>query len=262
MPQTDKAAMNTIERRHDIVQSTLNEGRVLVPELVEKYGVSAVTIRGDLNQLHKKGLVVRTRGGAVANNRITEELSVQEKHSEHLEIKRRLAGAAVAEIREQESIILDSGTTTAEIARHLHGFRRLVVMTNGLNVAQNLVEADGVELLTTGGTLRKKSLSFYGRQAEDALQRYHFDKVILGVDGFDFHAGITTHFEYEAILNRLMCSVAREVIAVTDSSKFSRSGVHRICGFDGLHTLITDDGIPDSFARALEEEGVRLVIAN
>ncbi|WP_428819081.1 transcriptional repressor AgaR [Microbulbifer sp. MCCC 1A16149] len=253
---------NTIERRHDIVQVTIDAGRVQVPELADKYGVSTVTIRGDLNYLHQKGLLVRTRGGAVASNRVSQELSVGEKVTEHLDIKRRIAAAAAREVREQDTIILDSGTTTAEIASELHQFRRLVVMTNGLNVAQKLVDAEGVEVLMTGGTLRKKSLSFYGRAAEDALQCYHFDKVFLGVDGIDFQGGITTHFEHEANLNRLMCKVARQIVAVTDSSKFKRSGVHKICDFGDLDILITDSGIPDAFHEVLTEAGVRVVIVD
>ncbi len=253
--------MNTIERRHDIVQMALDIGKVQVDDLVKKYGVSAVTIRADLNILDQKGLLVRARGGAVASNVITQELSIDEKHSEQLAVKRKLAEIACKYIHEGDTILLDSGTTTAEIARCLHHFKRLVVMTNGLNVAQNLVKAEGVEVLMTGGTLRKKSLSFYGRQAEESLQRYHFDKVILGVDGFDFHVGITTHFEYEAILNRLMCDVAKEIIVVTDSSKFNRSGVHKIRSFGDIDILITDEGIPDTFAQSLENDGVRIVIA-
>lgn len=254
--------MNTIERRHDIIQTAVDSGRVLVPQLAEKYGVSAVTIRSDLNYLHQRGLLVRTHGGAVATNRVTQELSVQEKVTEQLEIKRRLAAAAAREVHEQDTIILDSGTTTAEIAKQLRDLRRLVVMTNGLNVAQQLVDADGVEVLMTGGTLRKKSLSFYGRTAEEALQCYHFDKVFLGVDGIDFQGGITTHFEYEANLNRLMCKVARQVIAVTDSSKFNRSGVHKICDFTDIDILITDSGIPEAFHQAISEAGVEVVIVD
>jgi DeoR family transcriptional regulator of aga operon len=258
----NRKKMNTIERRHDIVQTALSLGKVEVTELARKYGVSEVTVRTDLNILDQKGLLVRARGGAVASNRITQELSIAEKHSEHLAAKRALAHVACGLVAEGEAILLDSGTTTAEIARCLSGFKRLVVMTNGLNVAQNLVDAEGVEVLMTGGTLRKKSLSFYGRQAEECLQRYHFDKVFLGVDGFDLHVGLSTHFEPEAALNRLMCEVAREVIVVTDSSKFGRSGVHKIRSFADIDILITDNGIPDAFVQALEKEGVRIVVAN
>jgi len=254
--------MNTIERRHKIIQLTIEQGKVEVATLVEKYNVSAVTIRSDLNYLDDKKLLIRTRGGAIARSSISKELTIDEKHCAQHEIKKKLALTASKQISEGDAIILDSGSTTAELALCLHSFSRLIVMTNGLNVAQNLLTANGVEVLMTGGTLRKTSLSFYGRQAEDSLERYHFDKAILGVDGMDFNAGITTHFEYEAMLNRLMRSVAKEVITITDSSKFIRSSIHKICGLAEIDTLVTDAGIPDSYAQFLERNGVQLVIAD
>lgn len=254
--------LNTIERRHDIVQATLELGKVTVEELSEKYGVSTVTIRSDLKILDQKELLVRTRGGAMASSPLGHELSIPEKTRKKNTTKQTLGRMAASLVEEGNKIILDSGTTTAEIAYGLRDFNRLVVMTNGLNVAQNLVDAEGVELLMTGGTLRRKSMSFYGRQAEEALYRLHFDKVFLGADGFDFQAGLTTHFEYEAILNRIMCEVSSEIIAVTDSTKFGKHGVHKIRPFDAINTLITDNGIPDAYAQSLENNGVRLIVCN
>lgn len=253
-------AIGTAERRHEIVQKALVEGKVDVADLARQYGVSDVTIRTDLNHLDQRGLLVRTHGGAMAGSRIIQELSISEKASEHLAVKRKLAEAARALVQPGDAIILDSGTTTAEIARLLSGIGRLMVMTNGLNVAQNLAIAEGVEVLMTGGKLRKTSLSFFGGHAEEALSRYNFDKLFLGVDGLDLQAGITTHFEYEAILNRRMCAAAKQVIAVTDSSKFNRSGVHRICAVEEIDILITDSGISAAFARTLEASGVQLII--
>lgn len=254
--------MKTIERRHDIVQLTLAHGKVCVSELADNYQVSEVTIRTDLNYLQNKKLLIRSRGGAMANNTVPKELSINEKHCAQMDIKRKLAQLAFQQINEGDAIILDSGSTIAELANCLNSFDRLVVMTNGLNVAQNLIDAPGVEVLMTGGVLRKTSLSFYGRQAEDSLERYHFDKAFLGVDGIDFNSGITTHFEYEAMMNRLMRRVAKQVITVTDSSKFNRSGVHKICGLAEIDVLITDEGIPDAFAQTLERNGVKLIIAS
>ena len=252
--------MNTIERRHEIVQLTLDKGKVSVPELANRYHVSEVTIRADLNYLAKKELLIRTRGGALASNSIPKELSIDEKHCDQLDIKKKLALIARDQICEGDAIILDSGSTIAELANSLHNFKRRVAMTNGLNVAQNLLTAPGVEVLMTGGVLRKSSLSFYGSQAEDSIKRYHFDKAFLGVDGIDFNSGITTHFEYEAMMNRLMRRVAKQVITVTDSSKFNRSGVHKICELSEIDVLITDSRIPDVFAQALERNGVKLII--
>lgn len=252
--------LTTIERRQEIVGQTNETGKVDVAELAKKYLVSTVTIRNDLNCLDKKGLIVRSRGGAVINSRIAKELSVKEKHCEHILVKEKLAAVAASMINDGESIILDSGTTTEEIAKKLHNHDNLVVMTNGLNIATELASTQATEVIITGGTLRKKSLSFYGRQAELSLANLRFDKVFLGVDGIDDKAGLTTHFEHEANLNRMMCDISKEVIAVTDSSKFNRNGFYVISSLDAIDTLITDSRIPQSYKDYLEEKRINLII--
>jgi len=252
--------LTTIERRQEIVEQTNEIGKVEVAELAKKYLVSTVTIRNDLNSLDKKGLVVRSRGGAVRNSLIAKELSLKEKHCEHLLVKQKLATVAASLINDGESIILDSGTTTEEIAKQLHNHSNLVVMTNGLNIATELAATQESEVIMTGGTLRKKSLSFYGRQAEASLSNLRFDKVFLGVDGIDEKAGLTTHFEHEANLNRMMCDISKEVIAVTDSSKFNRNGFYIIRSLNDIDTIITDSKIPQSYIDYLEEKRINLII--
>jgi len=133
-------------------------------------------------------------------------------------------------------------------------------MTNGMNVANALLEAEGVELLMTGGHLRRKSLSFYGAQAEQSLQNYHFDLLFLGVDGIDLERGVSTHHEEEARLNRCMCQVAKKIIVVTDSSKFRRSSLHRIIETPRINTLITDDAIPAELLRGLHDAGIEVLL--
>ncbi|WP_348734099.1 transcriptional repressor AgaR [Rheinheimera texasensis] len=251
-------ALNTIERQQEIVRLTNAQGKVSVAELSQRFGVSEVTIRSDLAVLDSKRLLVRSRGGAMVNDDLSRELSLKEKRQKHSELKQRL-GRAVAElIKDDERIILDSGTTTEEVAANLREHKNLIVMTNGLNIALELSQVDKVEVMMTGGTLRKKSMSFYGAQAEQALKNYQFDKVVLGVDGFDLKTGLSTHFEAEATLNRLMCEVAREVIVVTDSSKFDRRGFHLICSVMQVHTLVTDSGIPPLYVEELTRMGVQV----
>ena len=252
--------LTTIERRQAIVELTNELGKVNVAELSEKYLVSTVTIRNDLNSLDKKGLIVRSRGGAVRNSRIAKELSIKEKHCEHLVVKQRLAVMAASLINDGESIILDSGTTTEEIAKQLHGHKNLVVMTNGLNIASELAVSEHTNIMMTGGTLRKKSLSFYGRQAESSLVNLRFDKVFLGVDGIDEKAGLSTHFDLEANLNRMMSQISRETIVVTDSSKFNRNGFYIISPLDGIDTLLTDSRIPAAYKDYLEQKRINLII--
>lgn len=157
-------------------------------------------------------------------------------------------------------LILDSGTTTLEVARHLREHQEILVMTNGMNVANALLEAEGVELLMTGGHLRRKSLSFYGAQAEQSLQNYHFDMLFLGVDGIDLERGVSTHHEDEARLNRCMCQVAERIIVVTDSSKFGRRSLHKIIDTPRIHTLITDDAVPADILSGLHNAGIEVML--
>ncbi len=252
--------LNTIERRHAIVNKVNNLGRVDVVDLAKEFKVSTVTIRTDLNDLDKKRFLVRSRGGAIAINKITKELSVKEKHCENQLIKEKLAKAASALVNNNDNIILDSGTTTEQVAKSLHEHTNLMVMTNGLNIASELAHFKNTEVLMTGGTLRHKSLSFYGRQAESSLSNLRFDKVILGVDGIEISSGITTHFEHEATLNRLMCEVSKEVIAVTDSSKFGRSGFHIITPLKSITTMVTDSNIPAKYQDYFESQNIKLIL--
>lgn len=252
--------LNTIERQHEIVRLTNTKGKVAVTELAQRFGVSEVTIRSDLAVLDSKKLLIRSRGGAMVNDDLSRELSLKEKKQKNSELKQRL-GLAVADlIRDDERIIIDSGTTTEEVAANLREHRNLVVMTNGLNIATELAQLDKVEVLITGGTLRKKSMSFYGSQAEQALKLYQFDKLVLGVDGFDINSGLSTHFEAEASLNRLMCAAAREIIVVTDSSKFTKRCLHVICQPAAVHTLVTDSAIPEDYVTELTRLGVRVIV--
>ncbi|MDE0005893.1 MAG: transcriptional repressor AgaR [Rhodospirillaceae bacterium] len=253
--------LNLIERRKEIVRLTETNERVDVEALAKQFAVSAVTIRNDLNALSAKGLVVRSRGGAVASTRLTRELSLQEKYRKNLSVKRQL-GQTVADLIDDEarSLFLDSGTTTEEVALCLLGRTNLTVTTNGLNIATALAGSDGVEVRITGGALRKKSRSFYGRQAEESLRYMHFDTLILGADGVDMRVGVTTHFEQEASLNRMMCQAARQVILVADSSKFERRNSHVICRLSEIDMLVTDNGLPSEIQRAVEAQGVRLYV--
>ncbi len=251
--------MNLIERRKEIVRLTEENEKVEVAALAKRFGVSAVTIRIDLNALNAKGLVVRSRGGAVITSRLTRDLSFQEKYRKNLSIKRQL-GQAVAELIDGDtrSLFLDSGTTAEQVAMCLGGRSNLTVTTNGLNTARALAESDGVDVRVTGGMLRKKFLSFYGRYAEESLRFLHCDKLILGADGVDLHVGVTKHFEQEALLNRIMCESARQVILVADSSKFGCCNAHIICQLSDIDVLVTDTGLSGEVMEALEAYDIRL----
>ncbi|EGR0771284.1 MULTISPECIES: transcriptional repressor AgaR [Vibrionaceae] len=253
---------SAVERRMEIVNVVNRDGKARVEDLAAQFDVSSVTIRSDLSFLEKNGYVVRSHGAAIPNTGVIAELTVHEKRRQNAGIKSLIGQAAAKLIESGDTVILDSGTTTREIATSLKSLEDVVVMTNGLDVAMELASAPGVEVLMSGGVLRKNALSFSGSQAEHSLKNYRFDKVFLGVDGFDLRAGITTHNEQEASLNRLMCEISEQVIAVADSSKFGKRSCHMIREFGNIDTLVTDSDIPEDYVQGLREMKVEVIIVD
>ncbi|MGP6391919.1 DeoR family transcriptional regulator [Citrobacter koseri] len=260
----DKRITATSERREQIIQRLRQQGSVQVNDLSVLFGVSTVTIRNDLAFLEKQGIAVRAYGGALICDSNTPgiEPSVEDKSSLNTAVKRSIAQAAVSLIKPGHRVILDSGTTTYEIARMMRQHTDIIAMTNGMNVANALLEAEGVELLMTGGHLRRQSQSFYGDQAEQSLQNYHFDMLFLGGDAIDLERGVSTHNEDEARLNRRMCEVAERIIVVTDSTKFNRSSLHKIIDTQRIHTIIVDEGIPVDSLEGLRKSGIEVILVN
>ncbi|MFE8728727.1 DeoR family transcriptional regulator [Aeromonas hydrophila] len=262
MQITEKSVLGTSERRERIIQQLRSNGSVQVNELAGHYQVSTVTIRNDLAFLEKQGVAVRAYGGALLceSGQPVAERTIADKSVLNTPVKQRIGAMAASLVQPGCRVILDSGTTTLEVARHLRDHQEIVVMTNGMNVANALLEAEGVELLMTGGHLRRKSLSFYGAQADLSLQNYHFDLLFLGVDGIDLERGVSTHHEDEARLNRCMCHVAERIIVVTDSSKFGRLSLHKIIDTRRIHTLITDDAIAAETLAGLRQAGIEVLL--
>lgn len=230
------------ERRRRIVELLEQQERATVDELVDRFGVSAVTIRGDFDALAESGVLVRSHGGAL--RRIDQQdMPIAVKEKLHHGEKARIGHAAAHLIRQGETIILDSGTTTAEIARQIRHLKlkSVTVITNALNIAIELANLPHVHVIMIGGILRRMSYSTVGPQAEQMLRGLNADRLFLGVDGLDPDVGLTTPDVLEAQLNGLMIRVSREVTVVTDSSKFFRRSLSRIAGIGDVHRIITDD---------------------
>ncbi|GAB6260858.1 transcriptional repressor AgaR [Photobacterium sp. R1] len=255
---------STSERREQTLGMLRKQGSVQVAELAEQFNVSTVTIRNDLAFLEKQGMATRSYGGAFLNESEAPlpEHSIEDKRQLYRSVKDLIGQAAAAMVNDGDTIILDSGTTTNCIAAHLIHHDNVIALTNGLNVANTLVDAEGVEVIVLGGHLRRKSMSFYGSQAEHALDNYHFNKLFLAVDGFDLNKGITTHNENEARLNRRMCEVADEIIVVTDASKFGCISLHKILEPGKVHKVITDKAIPERYLDGLRKAGIEVVLVD
>jgi DeoR family transcriptional regulator, aga operon transcriptional repressor len=248
------------ERRRAILDILNKQGRVLVAELSRRFDTSQVTIRKDLEILHAHGQVHRTHGGALpARESVLEDPTLREKEKLHHQQKLRIADAAAGKVMEGQVIILDSGTTTTAIARALRDFRNLTIVTNAVNIAAEL-SGTAVEVILTGGTLRKNSFSLVGPIAEETLRRLSADLLFLGVDGFDLQYGLSTPNLLESKVNRVMVEVSKRRIAVCDSSKFGRRSLSLIAPPSALQEVITDRGISKSDQRTLKQIGLELTI--
>jgi len=246
------------ERRQHVLNLIQRDGRVLVSELSAELGISRITIRKDLDHLEAKGLLQRTHGGALSvQSSALLDPSLREKEPKQTKEKQRIAAAAAALVEDGLCIILDSGTTTTAIARELRRFSSLTVITNAVNIATELAGTD-FEVILTGGTLRKNSFSLVGPLAEDVLHEMHADILFLGVDGFDVVAGVSTPNVLESRVNRAMVQAATRVVAVCDSTKFSRRSLALIAPPSAIHTVITDTGLSKDDLDALLAAGIQV----
>jgi len=229
---------------------------VSVDELAKRFLTSEVTIRKDLTELERNGLLLRRYGGAIS---MPQELIADAQPVSRY--KQAIAQAGVARIREHARIIIDSGTTTAAMIPQL-GYRPgLVVMTNSLNVANALRELEHEPvLLMTGGTWDPHSESFQGQVAEQVLRSYDFDQLFIGADGIDLERGTTTFNELLG-LSRVMAEVAREVIVMVESDKIGRRIPNQELPWSSIQTLITDDRLPEADRESIQARGVNVICA-
>ena len=254
---------STVSRRIKLIEKLKSNGKVDVKELSTALGVTGVTIRNDLEQLEKKNILIRARGGAIKieQNNHNEDYPLSDKQKKNLVEKREIGKKASELITSGNTIILDSGSTIHELAKNLKNFEELTVITNALNVATLLAEYKNVNVIVPGGSLKKNSLSLFGIIAEKGFKDFFCDKLFLGVDGFDLDFGISTPSPEEAHLNQIMIEISKEVIVLADSSKFERRGFAFIAPINKINTVITDKGILPEQKKKLETMGVRVIVA-
>jgi DeoR/GlpR family transcriptional regulator of sugar metabolism len=252
--------MMAAERRTQIVQIVRSKGRVKVNDLKQRFRTSAVTIRNDLNDLHQKGLLMRSHGGAVRTDTVLRESPVYERLKVHSEEKGRIGAKAASLVNDGETIILDSGTTTLEIARRIKNRQNLQVLTNGVNVAMELLDARGVSTFIAGGTVRGDSASLVGRTTEEIFEQFAADKLFLSGAGCDPDFGVSGANLEEVMVNRAMLRIAREIILVADATKFSKRSLSRIVAFSEIDIVISDISMPLDLQKQIESFGCKLIL--
>lgn len=252
------------ERRATILQLISQKNRVSISELKEMFNVSEVSLRKDLNTMHNARLLTRTRGGAmkIPDTERGYDIPISTKRYENVREKEGIGKLAASLINDGETILLDSGTTTFEIARNLHRFKNLTIVTNAINIALELQKYERFMVILLGGHVRASSLSMVGPLAESNIKSFYCDKLFLGVDSFSVNAGISTPNLEEANLNQTMISMSKEIIAVFDYSKCQKRSFAHICDLEDLDAIVSDRRFPSRLKPVLKKAGVQLHIAN
>ncbi|NVK30283.1 MAG: DeoR family transcriptional regulator [Gammaproteobacteria bacterium] len=246
---------NTQQRRNLIMQQLQQHGEITVEELVSRHQTSEVTIRKDLSELERSGLLIRKFGGAIP---IPKEIVEDRPANEALE---SIGRSAASMIKDYSRVILDSGRTTTAIVPFLSGRQGLVVMTNSLDSANQLLALEKPpSLLMTGGTYDPSSESFQGSVAEQSISSYDFDYLFIGADGIDLSRGTTTFNELRN-LSRVMAQNARKVVVVAEASKVGRRIPNLELQWQDIHTLVTDSTLTDDQKDTIESHGVEIKIA-
>jgi len=246
---------NLTEREREIVRLLAEDRGISVSKLSEHLGVSAVTIRSDLNNLATKGVVVRTRGGAAP----AFHPYVVERQNLRVEEKNRIAQAAAGLVNDGDTIMIEAGTTTSLIAKYLLGKRFVNIVTNSSLILPFARLNPGIHLTVVGGEFRPATESFVGPIALQELERFHVRLAFVGTDGFSMEGGLTTHLVEGAEIVRKMAERSEGTILVADSSKFGKIGFVRVLPVQRVQTLITDGELPDGAQAELGEAGVEVI---
>lgn len=258
--------MKPKERQLAILNYLQTHGKTPVDQLAKFFATTGTTIRKDLTVLEADKKVLRTYGSVVlADNEKDKEtdpdLPITNKTNINLPQKRKIARAAVNLIKDGDSLIIDSGSTVLQMIPFLSELNNLTIMTNSLHIINSLVALEkDHELLMCGGTYRSRSASFHGILAESTFEKFSFDKLFIGTDGFDLELGLTTFNEVHGV-SKAMTNAAREIIVLADSSKFGRRSPNIVCPLEKIDVVITDSALDKNIHQALIDKGIKVIIA-
>ena len=250
----------TQERRQHIAAILEKQQRVTVLELSQQFSVSEVTIRKDLAWLEEHHVAVRTHGGAVLATPTATEMGFEVRERLQQSEKERIGAAAARLIQDGDTISLDASTTSQAVAHFLKEKRELTVVTNGLRIGIELIANPGISVLIPGGMLRQESFSLIGTWGTAILERVHIKTAIVGARGFTFAEGLTDVNSGEIELERTSVEMAKEVIAVIDSSKWQQVAFATFCPLNRITTIITDIQAPQEMVEQVRAAGVEVIL--
>ncbi len=248
-------------RRRRILEWIQEEGSARVRELAEAFKVSDATIRQDLEKLENERFIIREHGGAFLSRTAIQSDPLTLHHQDNMDRKRRIGAMAASLVRDGETLVLDAGTTTTEIAMRLQNHKNLTVITNALNIAIILGSIPTFALHMPGGQFKSPTLSLSGDKSVEYFRNIFAAKLFLATAGVALDAGLTYPSFADLQLKEAMIKAAAHVYLVADSTKIGKSSFTRLGSLDVIQSFITDDGISDADAKEFERRGIELIIA-
>lgn len=249
------------QRREKILDMIREDGQVKVAHLSRIFKVTEVTIRQDLERLEEQGFIVREHGGAILSNARSNVMELQLANQQNMEAKQAIAAEAIKLIHDGDTIILDSGSTTTEIARLITGFHNLRVITNALNIAMILGRDPSIDLNVTGGEFKSPTLSLTGDKAAEYFSNIHADKLFLATAGINLRTGLTYPSTSDLVVKKAMIEAADVVYLAADSTKIGKSSFASLGALSLVDYIITDSQITQEQKKMFTDYDVKHILA-
>jgi len=254
------------ERLRMILEILSQEKKIVVKDLAEKFSLSDSSIRLDLTELEKRGLIFRTHGGAIIpdetrNDIVLNKNILQQRKETCADEKRRIANAVMDLISDGDSIMIDGGSTNYFIAKQLHQKRGLTIVTSSTHLLPVLAQINDANIFLTGGLFQREFEDLIGEISLEIIGRFSPDKTIMGTDGISLKQGLTSTEPSMAPLKRKMVSISKHLIVVADSTKIGKVCLVHVAGLNEVETIVTDSNISDDDFKALSEAGPRVIAA-
>ncbi len=256
MSETTSPARLQHDRQREIYLLALRQGSVEVSDLAKRFGVTTETIRRDLSELQSIGQLRRVHGGAVPIERVNHEPLVSEREIQNAHQKLRIAEAAIAEVPQTGTAIIDSGSTLQKLAEVFPVDRNVHVITNSLQSGQTLARRGTSPLTVLGGGVNTNTLAMVDSYTVEMVRDLSVDLLFISCDGLSFRRGLTTPYRDESMVKRAMIEAANKVVALVDHSKLGNGQLFTFAEFDELDVLITDDGADADAIESLRSHSI------
>jgi DeoR/GlpR family transcriptional regulator of sugar metabolism len=248
------------ERRNEIWKLANRNGRVSVASLSARFGVSEVTIRGDLQALAEHNLILRTHGGAIPMDRVSTELSLALRRQQQVLAKDHIGAAAAAKIDDGDAVFLDTSSTALAIARRLDQHCHVTVITNSVAIIDEVMTRTNLTLVVPGGQLQRETASLIGTDGLEMLGRYNIQKGFFGAHGLSLEKGLTDVSANEAEVKRVLVNMCRQVLAVLDATKWNRVGLASFATVGQIDAVITDMDAPADLVAQAQALGIDVTL--